>query len=78
MVQIPNKSESLQDGIERYFDSQGITYENGRLACWLSDMHENLERIEAPDGKQEAVIIKQAGRNGMGLPTRPHPRQAPR
>lgn len=68
VVQIPNKSESLQDGIERYFDSQGITYENGRLACWLSDMHENLERIEAPDGKQEAVIIKQAVATGWDCP----------
>ena len=58
VVQIPNKSESLQDGIEHYFEAQGITYENGRLACWLSDQHENLPNIEASDGKQEAVIIK--------------------
>ena len=68
VVQIPNKSESLQDGIERYFDSQGITYENGRLACWLSDQHENLPDIEAPNGKQEAVIIKQAVATGWDCP----------
>lgn len=68
VVQIPNKSESLQDGIERYFEAQGITYENGRLACWLSDQHENLPNIEAPDGKQEAVIIKQAVATGWDCP----------
>ncbi len=68
VVQIPNKSESLRDGIERYFEAQGITYENGRLACWLSDMHENLPNIEAPDGVQEAVIIKQAVATGWDCP----------
>ena len=68
VVQIPNKSESLQDGIERYFEAQGITYENGRLACWLSDQHENLPNIEAPDGVQEAVIIKQAVATGWDCP----------
>lgn len=31
-------------------------------------MHENLERIEAPDGKQEAVIIKQAVATGWDCP----------
>lgn len=68
VVQIPNKSEGLKDGIERYFDSQGITYENGRLACWLSDQHENLPNIEAPNGVQEAVIIKQAVATGWDCP----------
>ena len=67
-MQIPNKSESLQDEIERYFEAQGLTYENGRLACWLSDQHENLDDIEAPNGKQEAVIIKQAVATGWDCP----------
>ncbi len=68
IVQVPNKSERLQDGIECYFDSQGITYENGRLACWLSDQHENLSNIEVPNGNQEAVIIKQAVATGWDCP----------
>lgn len=68
MVQITNKSESFRDGIERYFEAQGITYENGRLACWFSEQHENLPNIEAPYGKQEAVIIKQAVATGWDCP----------
>ena len=68
VVQIPNKSESLQDGIERYFDSQGITYENGLLACWLSDQHENLDGIDAPNAATSAVIIKQAVATGWDCP----------
>lgn len=68
VVQIPNKSENLHSGIERYFDSQGITYENGRLACWLSDQHENLSSIKGLDSKQEAVIIKQAVATGWDCP----------
>lgn len=40
IVQIPNKSETLLDGVERWFEAQGLTYENGQLAVWLSDRHE--------------------------------------
>lgn len=32
VVQIPNKSETLQDDVERYLETQGITCENGQLA----------------------------------------------
>ena len=46
IVQIPNKSETLLDGVERWFEAQGLTYENSQLAVWLSDRHENLEGIE--------------------------------
>lgn len=68
VVQIPNKSEKMQDDIERYFELQGITYENQQLAVWLSDMHENLEGIERPDAKPLAVIIKQAVATGWDCP----------
>ncbi len=68
VVQIPNKSESLQEGIERYFEAQGITYENGQLAVWLSDQHENLEGIDEPNAATSAVIIKQAVATGWDCP----------
>lgn len=68
VVQIPNKSETLQDGIERYMETQGLTYENGQLAIWLSDRHENLENIDAPDATVSAVIIKQAVATGWDCP----------
>lgn len=68
VVQIPNKSEKMQDDIERFFDTQGITYENQQLAAWLSDMHENLEGIDEPNAKPIAVIIKQAVATGWDCP----------
>ncbi len=68
VVQIPNKSETLQDGIERYMETQGLTYENGQLAVWLSDRHENLENIDAPNATASAVIIKQAVATGWDCP----------
>lgn len=68
IVQIPNKSETLQDGVERYFEEQGITYENGQLAVWLSDRHENLEGIDSLNAQTVAVIIKQAVATGWDCP----------
>ena len=68
VIQIPNKSESLQDGVERYLETQGLTYENGQLAVWLSDPHENLEGIDEPNATTSAVIIKQAVATGWDCP----------
>lgn len=68
VVQIPNKSEVLQDEVERWFETQGVTFENGQLAVWLSDRHENLEGIEENNAKSIAVIIKQAVATGWDCP----------
>ena len=58
IIQIPNKSELLQDEVERYLEKQGMTYENGQLAVWLSNRHE----------KSSAVIIKQSVATGWDCP----------
>ena len=68
VIQIPNKSETLQDGVERYLEIQGLTYENGQLAVWLSDRHENLDGIDKPNAASSAVIIKQAVATGWDCP----------
>lgn len=68
VIQIPNKSDTLQDGVERYLETQGLTYENGQLAVWLSDRHENLEGIDKPNAVSSAVIIKQAVATGWDCP----------
>lgn len=68
VIQLPNKSETLQDGVERYLETQGLTYENGQLAVWLSKMHENLENIERLNSTTTAVIIKQAVATGWDCP----------
>ncbi len=68
IVQLPNKSETLQDNVERWFEAQGLTYENGMLAVWLSNHHENLENVDALDSLTSAVIIKQAVATGWDCP----------
>ena len=68
VIQIPNKSETLLDGVERYLETQGLTYENGKLAVWLSDRHENLDGIDKPNAASSAVIIKQAVATGWDCP----------
>ena len=68
IVQIPNKSEALQDEVELWFQARGISYENGLLAVWLSQQKENLEGIELPDAAPCAVIIKQAVATGWDCP----------
>ena len=68
VVQLPNKSETLQASVERYFETQGLTYENGQLAVWLSDRHENLDGIDTPNAASTAVIIKQAVATGWDCP----------
>lgn len=68
VIQLPNKSETLQDSVERYLETKGLTYENGQLAIWLYDRHENLEEIDTPNAKSSAVIIKQAVATGWDCP----------
>lgn len=68
IVQIPDKSELLQDEVERWFETQGITYENQQLAVWLDKQHENLENITDENAKQIAVIIKHAVATGWDCP----------
>ncbi|OMD89323.1 restriction endonuclease subunit R [Paenibacillus odorifer] len=68
VVQIPNNSETLQDIVEHWFEKQGLTYENGQLAVWLSNQHENLKGIEEISAPSSAIIIKQAVATGWDCP----------
>lgn len=68
VIQIPNKSNSLQADVERYLDSVGINYLNKKLAVWLSNQKENLEDIEHIDAQPIAIIIKQAVALGWDCP----------
>ncbi len=68
VVQLPNKSETLQGSVENYLETQGLTYENGQLAVWLSDHHENLDGIEELNAESSVVIIKQAVATGWDCP----------
>lgn len=68
IVQLPNNSELLLDTVEKYFESKGITYDNGSLAVWLSNKHINKEHLEDNNNEVVAVIIKQAVATGWDCP----------
>lgn len=68
VVQLPNNSDLLLDTVEKFFERNGITYESETLAVWLSGRHENLDDISDNNGKQVAVIIKQAVATGWDCP----------
>ena len=68
IVQLPNNSDLLLDTVISWFESHHISIENGLLAVWLSARHDNLEAIEKNDGKQIAVLIKQAVATGWDCP----------
>lgn len=68
LVQLPNNSDALLETVEKFFEQKGITYEAGTLSLWLSERHENLEDISANNGKQIALIIKQAVATGWDCP----------
>ena len=68
VIQLPNKSDAMLEGIKRYLENSGITYENNQLAVWLSERKQNLEDIEIPNAEPVAVIIKQAVATGWDCP----------
>lgn len=75
LVQMPNTSDALLDEVQTWFENHQITFENGKLAIWLSEngkskfsRHENLEEIEANEAEQEALIFKMAVATGWDCP----------
>ncbi|MBP5442660.1 MAG: DEAD/DEAH box helicase family protein [Treponema sp.] len=75
LVQMPNSSDSLLDEVQAWFENHEISYENNKLAIWLSEngkskfsRHENLEGIESNDAEQEALIFKMAVATGWDCP----------
>lgn len=77
LVQMPNTSDALLESVERWFESQKISYENGQLAIWMSEkgkktggitMHENLDGIEKNDAIPVAMIFKMAVATGWDCP----------
>lgn len=68
VVQLPNNSDLLIEQVETYFESKGINYDNGTLAIWLSNRHENLDTITNNNSSVDAVIIKQAVATGWDCP----------
>lgn len=75
LIQLPNEGESLSDLdlrdrelIEQILAEKGFTYGDKNLAIWLSNEHQNLEDITAPNSKVDVLIFKQAIALGWDCP----------
>jgi len=75
LVQLPNEKETLseldkttKDFVEKYLYEQNISYENGKLAVWLSGEKKNLENILDFDSEVKVLIFKQAIALGWDCP----------
>ena len=75
LVQLPSDSEktsaldmSVREEVEQQLAKHGITYENGKLAVWLSEDKQNLELIERNNAEAEVLIFKEAVAVGWDCP----------
>lgn len=75
LIQLPSETKetssldvSVREEVEQQLAEQGITYENGKLAVWLSGEQTNLELIEKNTSEVEALIFKEAVAVGWDCP----------
>ena len=75
LIQLPSEKEktseldrTVREEVESYLLEKGITYENGKLAVWLSEEKKNLELIEKNDSPVEVLIFKEAVAVGWDCP----------
>ena len=76
LIQLPSESRSMsaldksvQEEVEAFLSTRGITYENGKLAVWLADnKSENLESITDNESTCEVLIFKYAVAVGWDCP----------
>ena len=71
LVQLPNgdKSDTLLPVVEEWFAARQIdAAEGGTLAVLLADDKRNIEGLKANEGKQVAVVLKQAIATGWDCP----------
>lgn len=79
LIQLPTESadkvsevdETTMEMVESFMDSKGISYENGKLAIWVSGTHipDNVKDAAVPnDSPIEVLIFKQAIATGWDCP----------
>ncbi len=70
LIQIPTGENAIkkQEVIEAFLAKNGVTFENGKLAIWLSDDKINLELLNDNENKVEFLIFKQAIATGWDCP----------
>lgn len=70
IVQFPNENLDLIKSIEEKLSTMDITYDNGRLAIWMSgnEYHKNIENITEMNNSVQFLLIKQAISTGWDCP----------
>ena len=75
LIQLPSETEktsaldkTVREEVEQILADEGITYENGKLAVWLSEEKTNLELIEKNESQVEVLIFKEAVAIGWDCP----------
>lgn len=75
LIQLPSETEktsaldkTVREEVEQLLSDKGITYENGKLAVWLSEEKKNLDLIEKNDSQVEVLIFKEAVAIGWDCP----------
>ncbi len=79
LVQLPTESadkmseadQTTREKVEKFMESQGITYDNGKLAIWVSGDHypEDVKEVTPKnDSEIEVLIFKQAIATGWDCP----------
>ena len=72
LIQLPtgNEGEDKRDFVEQFLAKKGITYDNEKLAVWLSEEKVNNEKslVTPNDSKVEFLIFKQAIDTGWDCP----------
>lgn len=74
LIQIPDShkdavsDENMRECVEEILKKHGITYDNQKLAVWLSDDKTNKSLIDNPDSPVQVLIFKQAIATGWDCP----------
>ena len=75
LIQLPSETEktsaldkTVREEVEQLLADKSITYENGKLAVWLSEEKKNLSLIEKNDSQVEVLIFKEAVAIGWDCP----------
>lgn len=70
LIQVATGESATQkiEFIESFLAKNGVTYENGKLAIWLSDDKINLDMLNDNENRVEFLIFKQAIATGWDCP----------
>ncbi|MCM1294194.1 MAG: DEAD/DEAH box helicase family protein [Muribaculaceae bacterium] len=74
LIQIPDThkdasaDENMRECVEEILKKHGITYDNQKLAIWLSDDKTNKSLVDRPDSPVQVLIFKQAIATGWDCP----------